>query len=335
MRPWLGSLFYLTNHYKIFLPAFWSIALVAAVFALLLSVELANSFAMSSMELIISGRERDLGGFSVRRILPHSAHRMVGPFIFFDHMGPAEFAVGEGMNVRPHPHIHLATVTYLFEGKIHHLDSLGSDQWIEPGAINWMTAGIGIVHSERTLGETRRLNGIQCWVALPAEHENTTPSFTHHPAMSLPEFSWEGARLKLLLGKAFGKESPVPVHSELFYLDAVLPKGRNFSLELEAQEGAVYVAQGKIKIEDKDVGPYSMVVGKEGSVLKIEAQEDSRLILLGGKPVGKRYIFWNFVSSSEENLEAAKRDWAKGPGPKGSRFPKVPGDEAEFIPLPE
>jgi redox-sensitive bicupin YhaK (pirin superfamily) len=291
---------------------------------------------MSKIQLIIRPRETDLGGFSVRRVLPFAKHRMVGPFLFFDHMGPAEFAPGTGMDVRPHPHIHLATITYLFEGAIHHRDSLGSSQWIEPGAVNWMIAGKGIVHSERTPAELRksggRLNGIQCWVALPEAHQETAPSFHHHPGEELPEFTVGEAKLKLLLGKAFGKTSPVKIHSDLFYLEARLPAGASLLLPSEGRECAVYVAEGEMEVEQEAVGAYSMAVAKAGEDLFIRAKENSRLMLLGGASVGERYLFWNFASSAKENLERAKAEWANGPG--SARFPKVPEDEEEFIPLP-
>lgn len=293
---------------------------------------------MKKIDLVIPSREKDLGGFSVRRVLPYASHRMVGPFIFFDHMGPADFAPGQGMTVRPHPHIHLSTVTYLFEGKIHHRDSLGSDQVIEPGAVNWMTAGHGIVHSERTPDEVKqiggRLNGIQCWVALPEEVQDTEPSFMHHPSSSLPEFEIDGAKLKLLLGSAFGRQSPVRVYSDLFYLDVILPKGNSLHLPCDGREGAVYLVNGSVDVEEASLDPYSMAVGNLGEPLTIEAKETSRLMILGGTPVGERYIYWNFVSSNKENLEKAKKAWANGPGNFGSRFPKVIGDDQEFIPLP-
>lgn len=287
---------------------------------------------------VIPSREKDLGGFQVRRVLPYAAHRMVGPFIFFDHMGPAEFAPGQGMVVRPHPHIHLATVTYLFEGKIHHRDSLGSDQMIEPGAVNWMTAGRGIVHSERTPAELKeagsRLNGIQCWIALPEESEESAPNFSHHPSSSLPEFEVEGAKLKLLLGNAFGKKSPVEVHSDLFYLDAQLPAGGALTVPCDGREGAAYLVSGRAEVRGLELSAYSMALGQVGEDLVIRAREPSRLMLLGGKPVGERFIYWNFVSSSKESIERAKKEWARGPGAPGSVFPKVPGDEQDFIPLP-
>lgn len=289
--------------------------------------------------MIITSRERDLGGFSVRRLLPYATHRMVGPFIFFDHIGPATFPEGHGLDVRPHPHINLATVTYLFEGKIHHRDSLGSDQLIEPGAINWMTAGHGIVHSERTPDDLRatgsKLSGIQCWVALPKEFEEIAPNFTHYPSPSLPEFKVGEVELKLLLGKMFDHESPVKIHSDLFYLNAKLPKGSHLAVPVNEQEVAAYIVGGKVRIYDQEIEQFSLVIAEENKMMTIEAIEETHLMLLGGKPVGERFIYWNFVASSEEKIEKAKLDWLQGPGDKGSRFPKIPGDDREYIPLPE
>lgn len=294
---------------------------------------------MDQIELVITPRERDLGGFSVRRILPYATHRMVGPFIFFDHMGPAEFKVGHGIDVRPHPHINLATVTYLFEGKIRHRDSLGSDQLIEPGAINWMTAGHGIVHSERTPDDLRktgsRLSGIQCWVALPDDKEEMAPSFIHYPADTMPEFEKDNVKLKLLVGTAFDHQSPVKVQSDLFYLHAKCPKGSTLTLPLHGKEGAAYLVEGHVHINNQEMEQHTMAVGKKCGSLVIEAIEDSELMLLGGSPLGQRFIYWNFVASSEEKIEKAKSEWSKGPGQPGSRFPKIPGDDQEFIPLPD
>jgi redox-sensitive bicupin YhaK (pirin superfamily) len=294
---------------------------------------------MSKIELVIMPREKDLGGFSVRRILPYATHRMVGPFIFFDHMGPAEFHMHEGMDVRPHPHIGLATVTYLFEGKIRHRDSLGSDQLIEPGAINWMTAGRGIVHSERTPDDVReaggRVNGIQCWVALPNEHEDVAPSFFHHGAASLPKFKIGDVRLNLLVGTAFGHESPVKVYSDIFYLEVLMPKGSQLNFPAGDREVAAYVVDGQVRIDGQAVEPYTMAVLNSGEDLDLEATQESRVLLLGGAPVGERFIYWNFVASSRERLEAAKKEWAPGPSGDSVRFRPVPGDSAEFIPLPD
>lgn len=289
--------------------------------------------------MIITPRERDLGGFSVHRILPFATHKMVGPFIFFDHMGPAVFTPGNGINVRPHPHVNLATVTYLFEGVICHRDSLGSQQLIEPGAINWMTAGHGIVHSERTPDDIKatgsRVNGIQCWVAMPEDQEEIAPNFTHYAKDQLPEFSIGEVRLKLLLGSAFERTSPVTTYSDMFYLDTFFPKGAKLTMPADTWEMAAYVAEGKAIVNEQEIEQYSMAIPDTGQALQIEALEDSRLMLLGGAAIGKRYIFWNFVSSSAEKIEQAKKDWALGPGEPGSRFPKIPGDDQEFIPLPD
>lgn len=294
----------------------------------------------SPLEMLIASRERDLGGFSVRRILPYMTHRLVGPFVFFDHMGPAEFPPHVGMDVRPHPHIHLATVTYLFEGAIRHHDSLGSDQVIEPGAINLMTAGHGIVHSERTPDDLRasggRMNGIQCWIALPTELEDCEPSFTHHPSKTLPEFQIGRASYKLLMGSAFAHTSPVPLKSDLFYVEAKVPKGESLTIGEPSREAAVYCVKGRLRESTcaTEFGDQTMAVLKNGAHATFEALEDSHLMILGGAFLGPRFLYWNFVSSSQENIEAAKAEWAKGPGAPGSRFPKVAGDESEFIPLP-
>jgi redox-sensitive bicupin YhaK (pirin superfamily) len=290
------------------------------------------------IEMIITPRQRDLGGFSVRRVLPYMHHHMVGPFIFFDHMGPADFAPGHGIDVRPHPHIGLATVSYLFEGRIQHRDSLGSNLIIEPGAINWMTAGRGIVHSERTPEPLRlqggRLNGIQLWVALPNEHEETSPQFSHHPADTLPEFKVGDVDLKLLLGEAFGRKSPVPVLSRLFYLEAKMPAKSEIVLKADGQETAIYVVSGRIRIGADTIETYSMAVAKSGVDLKISADEKSKLMLIGGATLGPRNIEWNFVSSSKERLEEVKAEWVNGPLKQNPRFHPVPDDNQEFIPLP-
>lgn len=293
---------------------------------------------MEKLEVVITAREKDLGDITVRRILPY-AHCMIGPFIFFDHMGPANFPPNKGIDVRPHPHINLATVTYLFEGKIRHRDSLGSDQLIEPGAINWMVAGHGIVHSERTPNELRQtgstLNGIQCWLALPDKFEEVTPSFTHYPKEDLPEFEINNVKLKLLLGTAFSHKSPVKVYSDLFYIYAKLPKSSRLTFPADGREVAAYVVSGNVKINNQEVNHCAMAVAQSEIDLELEALEDSQLMLLGGEPVGQRFIFWNFVSSSEEKIAIAKAQWVNGPGEKGTRFPKIPGDDQEFIPLPE
>lgn len=281
---------------------------------------------------VIEPRDRDLGGFSVRRVLPAAGVRMVGPFVFFDHMGPAQFPSGEGIDVRPHPHIGIATVTYLFEGEILHRDSLGFEQAIRPGDVNWMTAGRGIVHSERETAEVRatehRLNGIQSWIALPKTDEETEPSFFHHPADSLPEFSQGAATLRLIAGNAFGHTAPAKTFSKMFYLDAQLPAGASVTLPDDHQERAIYVADGAVSIAGETYGTGKMAVFAPGSDVTAETVDGSRIMLLGGAPMdGPRHIWWNFVSSSKERIEQAKDDWVNG------RFETVPG-ESEFIPLP-
>lgn len=286
-----------------------------------------------AIETIIEARKRDLGGFTVGRLLPSSARRLVGPFIFFDHIGPAELAPGQGIDVRPHPHINLATVTYLFDGEIVHRDSLGSQQPIRPGAINWMTAGRGIVHSERTGPDSRktgsRLHGIQLWVALPKTHEETEPEFRHYPAPRLPALEAPGVRMRILIGTAYGATSPVQTLSSLFYVEATMFEGGELLLPSEHEERAAYVAEGVIRCGTERVEALHMVVFAPGSRSVLRAESPARVLLLGGAPMdGERYIWWNFVSSSKARIEQAKRDWKEG------RFPKVPG-ETEFIPLPE
>ncbi len=287
-----------------------------------------------SVELVVEGRARDLGGLVVRRVLPSIQRRLVGPFIFFDHMGPVVHAPGEGIDVRPHPHIHLATVTYLFEGEIVHKDSLGNDQAIRPGAVNWMTAGEGIVHSERTGPERRReggaLHGIQAWVALPKAHENDAPSFHHHEASALPEVTREGARLRVLVGTAFGVTSPVVTTMPTLYVEASLEAGTTLDVARDVEELAAYVAVGAVTVDGVTFGEGSLVVFRAGAAPRLVAKEKARVMLLGGAAMdGPRFIFWNFVSSEKESLEAAKRAWRE------DRFPKVPGDDQERIPLPE
>ena len=282
---------------------------------------------------VIEPRDRDLGGFSVRRVLPAARLRTVGPFIFFDHMGPAQFLRGDGVNVRPHPHIGLATVTYLFEGEILHRDSLGFEQPIRPGDVNWMTAGRGIVHSERTSAEVsateHRVHGIQSWVALPLDDEETEPSFCHHPAASLPEITQRTTTLRLIAGSAYGHTAPVKTFSKMFYIDAPLPAGASVTLPDDHEERAVYVADGAVTIAGDTYTAGNMVAVAPGADIAVEGIEGSRTMLLGGEPIdGQRNIWWNFVSSSKERIEQAKDDWASG------RFEKVPGDD-EFIPLPE
>lgn len=287
---------------------------------------------------LIQATTKDLGEFQVRRLLPSMRRRAVGPFVFFDHFGPAEFAPGNGMNVRPHPHIGLATVTYLFEGRIRHRDSLGSDQVIEPGAVNWMTAGKGIVHSERapenTHGLSTSLHGIQCWVALPAAHEQAQPSFVHHPADSLPVFALGNAQLRLLAGHAYGHTSPVNTLSRMFYLDVTLPAGTAIDFPLEGFEAAAYVIDGSITLNELRVERFEMAVAASAAEVSIKASASSRIMLLGGESLGKRLIDWNFVASSGHLIERAKDAWKKGPRKDNPFFQPVPGDDEEFIPLP-
>jgi redox-sensitive bicupin YhaK (pirin superfamily) len=289
----------------------------------------------SGVELVIVPRAHDLGGFEVRRALPATERQMVGPFIFFDQMGPGEFLAGGGLDVRPHPHIGLATVTYLFDGSILHRDSLGSRQPIVPGDVNWMTAGRGIAHSERTDAALRtranRLFGIQSWVALPRAAEELPPHFVHHAATALPELSDGGTRLRLIAGEGWGVRSPVVTHSPLFYADADLAPGASLPLPEEHEERGAYVVQGAVDVAGTRFVAGRMLLFRAGDRLALRAgPEGARLLLLGGAAMdGPRYLFWNFVSSSRERVEQAKADWREG------RFGTVPGDEQEFIPLPE
>ena len=287
------------------------------------------------VELVLLPRVHDLGGFEVRRALPAQERQMVGPFIFFDQMGPGEFLAGRGLDVRPHPHIGISTVTYLFDGSILHRDSLGSEQPIAPGDVNWMTTGRGIVHSERTApalrAHTNRLFGIQSWVALPKGAEEAAPGFVHHPAASLPLVEDGGVRLRLIAGGGWGLTAPVAVSSPLFYADAALNPGAVLPLPDEHEERAVYVLDGEIEVAGDRFTPGRMLLFRARDRLALRAGPlGARVLLLGGAAMdGPRYLFWNFVSSSRERIEQAKADWQAG------RFGIVPGDENEFIPLPE
>ncbi|HEX7005717.1 MAG TPA: pirin family protein [Alphaproteobacteria bacterium] len=285
------------------------------------------------LELTIVPRSHDLGGFEVRRALPSARRRMVGPFVFFDQMGPATFAPGRGIDVRPHPHIGLATLTYLFEGEILHRDSVGSVQPIRPGDVNWMTAGRGIVHSERTPGGLRETGGpafgIQSWIALPKAHEETAPAFVHHGKAQLPVIEDGGVTVRLIVGTLFGARSPVATFSDMVYADATLAAGATLPFPPGHEERAVYLAQGAIEIAGDRFDEPQLLVFRPGDSIAIEAVAESRLMLLGGEAMdGPRHIWWNFVSSSAERIEQAKADWREG------RFAAVPG-ETEFIPLPE
>jgi redox-sensitive bicupin YhaK (pirin superfamily) len=286
-----------------------------------------------TVELDIQSRPRDLGGgLRVRRLLPAMERRMVGPFIFFDHMGPVTLEPGQGIDVRPHPHIGLSTVTYLFDGEFLHRDSLGTEQPIRPGAVNWMTAGKGIVHSERSPLAARKsgpsIHGLQLWVALPDAYEDTEPSFAHHAADSIPETELPGARMRVIAGSAFGVDSPVKVHSELFYSEVFLERNRQLTVPDHVRERGLYVVDGQITIEGKAYGPTAMLVFQPKSAVVIHAAENARFMLFGGAPVGERHIEWNFVASSPQKIEAAKKRWTE------QAFAKIPGDSEEFIPLP-
>lgn len=286
-----------------------------------------------NIDVVVVPRSSDLGnGFFVQRALPSAQRRMVGPFVFFDQMGPTVLAAGNGIDVRPHPHIGLATVTYLFSGEILHRDSLGSVQAIRPGAVNWMTAGSGIVHSERTSPELRNIEkplfGIQVWVALPEAHEETAPSFIHHSADALPVIEGEGVNVRLIVGSLFGQRAPVKTFSEMFYADAALAGDATLVLPAEHDERAAYVVEGPVTVGRDVFEAGRLVVFKPGVEIELRAPQAVRLILLGGEPMGShRHIWWNFVSSSRERIEQAKADWREG------RFTAVPG-ETEFIPLP-
>jgi redox-sensitive bicupin YhaK (pirin superfamily) len=279
------------------------------------------------IEIVISQRRRDLGGFEVGRVLPFAKRRMVGPFVFFDHMGPVDFPAGlpRSVDVRPHPHIGLSTLTYLFEGEIMHRDSVGSEQAIRPGEVNWMTAGRGITHSERferARREGGRMDGIQAWVALPREVEETDPAFSHHVAVQLDQ------NLRLVAGEAFGAKSPVPVHSPLFYLHCDLEPGARVELPEPYAERAAYVASGAIEVYGQRFAAGQMVVFGAGAASPVQAQTATVVMLLGGEPLGQRFIEWNFVSSSRERIEQAKADWRAG----RMKLPDL--DNGEFIPLP-
>ncbi len=286
------------------------------------------------IEEVIVPRARDLGGFEVRRALPAAGRQMVGPFIFFDQAGPSEFLLGEGIDVRPHPHIGLATVTYLFDGEIIHRDSLGTLQAIRPGELNLMSAGSGVAHSERTGDEERqrqsRLFGIQAWAALPKTHEESSASFAHFAASDLPRIEGEGKRVRVVMGEMFGQSSPAAFPHPSFYAEAVLAPGAVLPLDPDYDERAVYIASGSIDVAGDTFEGGRLLIFKPGDRISILANSNTRLILLGGEPMdGPRHIWWNFVSSSKDRIAAAKEDWRQG------RFDTVPGDTEDFIPLPD
>ena len=286
----------------------------------------------SPITAVLTPHGKDLGGFRVQRLLPAPAAQMVGPFIFFDHFGPVTFAPGAGIGVRPHPHIGLATVTYLFGGRQIHRDSLGSVQIIHPGDVNWMTAGKGIVHSERSVPEDRigghSIHGLQTWVALPKSHERSEPAFSHHPTDSLPVLSFPGVEMRLLAGTAFGQRAPTPTFSPMFYIDVEMQEGAVLDLPPEHEERGVYVVEGSVQVGGDAVPPQHMALLRPWTGVHLEARTSARLMLLGGtKMDGPRLIWWNFVASSKELIDAASARWSE------QRFPQVPG-ETDFIPLP-
>ncbi len=292
-----------------------------------------DAYACEAIEQVVVPRTSDIGGFEVRRALPAAGKRTVGPFVFFDQMGPSEFLLGQGMDVRPHPHIGLSTVTYLFDGGIMHRDSLGVVQPVRPGELNLMTAGRGIVHSERTGVEDRakgaRLFGIQAWAALPASHEEVEPAFVHHAAEDLPRITGEGKRVRLIMGSLYGETSPVRFPWATFYAEAVLAPGAVLPLDDDYEERAIYLVSGEIDIAGDVFGPGRLLVFRPGDRISLLALSHARLMLLGGEPLdGPRHLWWNFVSSRQERIEQAKAEWAAG------RFDTVPG-EHEFIPLPQ
>tara|TARA_R110002020_G_scaffold455471_1_gene671599 strand:+ start:4734 stop:5696 length:963 start_codon:yes stop_codon:yes gene_type:complete len=289
---------------------------------------------VDAIETLIIPRAVDIGGLEVRRALPSIKRQMVGPFIFFDQMGPAEFLTDQGIDVRPHPHINLATVTYLFEGRIRHRDSLGTDREIEPGAVNWMNAGRGIVHSERTDEERRRrgqrLFGLQTWVALPEAQEEGDPDFVHHGATELPVIQDGGVKVRLIAGAAFGARSPLATASETLYADVQLDPGARFAVEPSVTERALYTISGEIEVAGQSYAPAQLLVLRPGDQIVVRARSAARVMLFGGEPMeGPRWIWWNFVSSRKERIEQAQEEWRRG------RFDTVPGDESDFIPLPE
>jgi redox-sensitive bicupin YhaK (pirin superfamily) len=292
-----------------------------------------DAFACDAIERVIIPRTSDLGGFMVRRALPSAQRRMVGPFIFFDHMGPAEFRAGQGIDVRPHPHIGLATVTYLFAGEIMHRDSLGTVAAIRPGAVNWMSAGRGIAHSERTAADHRvagePLHGLQCWVALSAGQEEGAPDFVHHDASALPIETGEGKTVRVVAGQFLGLTSPVKTGWDTLMADVTLAAGASLPLDADTEERALYIVSGEVDIAGDRFEAGRLLVFRPGDRITVTATTPARLAVVGGAAMdGPRHIWWNFVSSRKERIEQAKADW------KAGRFDGVPG-ESEFIPLPE
>lgn len=286
----------------------------------------------AGVDMIVTPKDKDIGGFFVRRCLPVAKLRSVGPWIFFDHMGPAQFAAGQGIDVRPHPHINLATVTYLFEGEILHRDSLGSLQAIKPGDINLMVAGSGIVHSERERPEVREtahsLHGLQLWHALPAQYEEIPPAFYHYGVDDIPSLKIGDVSVRVMMGRAYGVVSPVKTFCNTLYLEAFLQPGQRLELP-QAQERAIYIASGEVEVNGKKVAQHNLASLSADCKIEVCATAVTRLAMIGGEPLGERFMYWNFASSRKERIQQAMQDWQE------QRFAKVPGDEQEFIPLPE
>ena len=293
-----------------------------------------DAYQCEAIADLIVPRTVDLGDMTVRRALPSARSRMVGPFIFFDHFGPAEFRAGKGIDVRPHPHIGLATVTFLFDGEIMHRDSLGTAVAIKPGEVNWMTAGRGIVHSERTGAERRAaggpIHGLQMWVALPAADEEIEAAFAHYDAAEFPLVEDNGKRVRVVLGTLYGARSPARTISATVFAEATLKAGASLPIDPDAEERALYLTAGGIDIAGDSFAPGQLLVLRAGDAIEVKATQDTRLVIVGGEPMdGPRHIWWNFVSSRKERIDQAKQEWKSG------FFGKVPGDEIEFIPLPE
>ncbi|PZO63386.1 MAG: hypothetical protein DI498_13630 [Paracoccus denitrificans] len=299
-----------------------------------------NDVGVDAIETVIVPRARDLGDFEVRRALPSPKRQMVGPFIFFDQAGPAEFLTGSGVDIRPHPHIGLGTVTYLYRGDFHHRDSIGTDQVILPGAVNWMVAGKGVTHSERTSATARvgdhSLFGIQTWIALPESHEDMDPVFEHHGKQTLPEFQDNGVNARLILGHAYGEKAPATLYTDTFYLDVTLDANARFPLPDDHEDRGLYIVQGTVTVAGQEFEAGRMMVFRPGDRITVAAgPQGARLMALGGATMnGPRYLWWNFVASSKERIEHAKEQWRQGAWGQG-QFDLPPTDRGEFIPLPE
>ena len=293
-----------------------------------------NAAQCEAITDVVVPRTVDIDGLVIQRALPSTQTRMVGPFIFFDHFGPAVFRAGQGVDVRPHPHIGLATVTYMFDGEIVHRDSLGMNAAIRPGEVNWMTAGRGIVHSERTAPERRvdgsPVHGLQCWVGLPKDKEEIEPSFDHYDVPDFPEVNADGTRARIVIGSAFGASSPVRTTSDTLFIDVKLAAGAGMPLDADYEERGIYTLSGEIDVQGDSFGPDRLLVFRPGDRITVRANRDAHFMILGGAAMdGPRYLWWNFVSSRKDRIEQAKAEWKSG------RFAIVPGDAEEFIPLPE